>query len=73
MATKPIVPVADLGQEHGDVISPQQLAEILSLSIKTIYAWIAAGRLAGCSRKRGKHILIGRVCALERIFAGPDW
>jgi hypothetical protein len=40
---------------------------------KTIYTWISAGRLKGCCRKRGKHILIHRDRALDRILNGPDW
>lgn len=55
------------------IISPAQLAALLGLSIKTIYEWIARGRLDGCFRKRGKHALIWRDRAIEQIFNGPDW
>lgn len=55
------------------IMSPAQLAELLGLSVKTIYDWIAHGRLDGAFRKRGKHNLIWRDRALEIIFNGPEW
>jgi hypothetical protein len=68
---------APFNGEHPDacpvIVSPARLASLLGLSVKTIYAWIAAGRLDGCFRKRGKHNLIWRDKALDRIFNGPDW
>lgn len=68
------IPVADLGKELGDVISPDQLRRILGLkSRKTIDVWTAAGRLDGCFRRRGKHNLIVRELALDRILNGPNW
>jgi len=57
----------------GPILSPQQLAELLNLSVKTIYEWIARGRLDGAFRKRGKHNLIWRDRALNTVFNGPDW
>lgn len=64
----------NLGREYGDVISVDDLRKILrKKSCKTIYAWIAAGRLDGCYRKRGKHHLIIREAALKKIFLGSDW
>ena len=68
------IPVAELGKDFGDVISPDQLRQILGLkSRKTIDVWTAAGRLDGCFRKRGKHNLIVRELALDRILNGPGW
>lgn len=55
------------------ILSPQQLAELLNLSVKTVYEWIARGRLDGAFRKRGKHNLIWRDRALKLIFNGPEW
>ena len=55
------------------ILSPIQLAGILGLSKKTIYEWIAKGRLDGAFRKRGKHNLIWRDRALEILFNGPEW
>lgn len=55
------------------ILSPDQLADLFGLSVKTIYAWIAAGRLDGCFRKRGKHVLIWRDRAIDVIFNGKFW
>jgi hypothetical protein len=55
------------------IISPAQLAAIGQLSVKTVYEWIAKGRLDGAFRKRGKHVLIWRDRALDLLFNGPDW
>lgn len=55
------------------VISPRQLAKFLGLSPKTIYEWIAKGRLDGSFRKRGKHILIWRDRAIALVFNGKGW
>jgi excisionase family DNA binding protein len=55
------------------IISPAQLAALLGLSVKTIYEWIARGRLDGCYRKRGKHALIWRDRVFDLIFNGPKW
>ncbi len=55
------------------ILSPSQLAQLLGLKVKTIYEWIAKGRLDGTFRKRGKHVLIWRDRAVAAIFAGKDW
>jgi excisionase family DNA binding protein len=78
---KPTVPKDELqrpfigpeGRDHPPVMTPQQLAGLCGQSVKTIYQWIANGRLDGAFRKRGKHILIWRDKALDILFNGPDW
>jgi excisionase family DNA binding protein len=55
------------------ILSPDQLAELLGLSVKTVYQWIAAGRLDGAYRKRGKHVLLWRDRAIDVLFNGPEW
>jgi excisionase family DNA binding protein len=55
------------------ILSPEELASVVGLSIKTIYDWIAKGRLDGAFRKRGKHNLIWRDRALDLLFNGPEW
>ena len=55
------------------IVSPNELAAIVGLRVKTIYDWIARGRLDGTFRKRGKHHLIWRDRALEILFNGADW
>ena len=42
-------------------------------SVKTIYTWIADGRLERAVRKRGKHNLILRDRAVEILFNGGVW
>lgn len=61
------------GETAPPILSPAELAELLRLSRKTIYEWIARGRLDGAFRKRGKHILIWRDRAIDIIFNGADW
>lgn len=73
MSTGAKVPSGNIGTSYPEVISPKQLAEIIGVSVKTVYSWIAAGRLKGACRKRGKHVLINRSIAIERIFSGPEW
>lgn len=55
------------------ILTPSQLAKLLQLSIKTIYEWLAKGRLDGTYRKRGKHVLLWRDRAIAAIFNGKDW
>ena len=55
------------------IVSPDQLANLLGLSVKTIYGWIAQGRLDGAFRRRGKHCLIWRNRAIDIIFNGKSW
>lgn len=64
--------VSGLGPNR-PVLTPNQLAELLGLSVKTIYEWIAKGRLDGAYRNRGKHNLIWRDRAIAIIFNGPEW
>jgi excisionase family DNA binding protein len=62
-----------MGEVYPPILSPAQLAQLLRLSIKTIYEWIAKGRLNGAFRKRGKHNLIWRDRAIDIIFNGKEW
>jgi len=55
------------------ILSPEQLAELLGKSVKTVYEWMAKGRLDGAYRKRGKHALFWRDRALDIIFNGKEW
>lgn len=55
------------------VVSPRQFSEILGLSRKTVYQWLAQGRLRGAARKRGKHVLILLDAALTLVFEGEEW
>jgi excisionase family DNA binding protein len=64
---------AELAAKYPPVMSPKQLAELLGKSPKTVYEWMARGRLDGAYRKRGKHVLIWRDKALEILFTGKEW
>jgi len=61
------------GQADQPIVSPKQLGAIVGVSRKTIYSWIGKGRLDGCFRKRGKHVLIWRDKAIDLLFNGPEW
>jgi excisionase family DNA binding protein len=63
----------EFGKEFPPILSPAQLASLLSVKRKTIYVWTSSGRLDGCYRKRGKHVLFWRDRVLDRIFNGPEW
>jgi len=55
------------------IVSPKELAEFLGLALSTIYEWIQRGRLDGCFRRRGKHVLIWLARAVAVIFNGSEW
>lgn len=55
------------------IITPAQFAELVQVSIKTVYEWIAKGRFDGAFRKRGKHLLVWRDRAVSILFNGPEW
>jgi excisionase family DNA binding protein len=61
------------GEDFPVILSPAKLAALLDLSPKTIYDWIARGRLDGSFRKRGKHVRFWRDRALDLLFNGKDW
>ena len=61
------------GAQFPPILTVTQLAALLHISVKTVYDWIAKGRLDGVFRKRGKHHLIWRDRALELLFNGPTW
>ncbi len=63
----------DDGTHFPPILNVAQLAELLQISAKTVYEWIAKGRLDGAFRKRGKHHLIWRDRAIEILFNGKDW
>ncbi len=50
-----------------------ELADLLQISLKTLYEWVEKGYLDGAFRKRGKHILVWRDRAIDIIFNGPEW
>lgn len=65
--------LGDLAEQFPPILSPAQLGELCGIRQKTIYEWIAKGRLDGSFRKRGKHILIWRDRAIDILFNGKEW
>ena len=63
----------EAGERFPVILSPAALAALLGLSVKTVYDWMAKGRLDGAYRKRGKHVLIWRDRALDAIYNGKEW
>jgi predicted DNA-binding transcriptional regulator AlpA len=63
----------ELGEQFPTIISPVQLADLVGISVKTMYEWINKGRLDGAFRKRGKRLLIWRDRALAILFDGKGW
>ena len=61
------------GEAFPVILSPGVLSALLGVSVKTIYDWIARGRLDGAFRKRGKHILIWRDRAIDILFNEKTW
>lgn len=61
------------GEAYPPILTPTQLAALAGLSPKTVYEWLARGRLDGAFRRRGKHVLIWRDRALDILFNGKDW
>lgn len=55
------------------VMSPREAAVLLGVPLQTLYLWHSKGYLKGCSRKRGKHVLILRDALIAELFGGPDW
>jgi len=63
----------DFAAQFPPILSPSLLSKLLGLSVKTVYQWMKGGRLDGAFRKRGKHVLIWRDRAIDRIFNGTTW
>ncbi len=61
------------GAQFPVFLTVDQLAALVQISKKTIYEWIAKGRLDGAFRKRGKHHLIWRDRAIDILFNGKEW
>lgn len=61
------------GTSFPPILKVEQLASLLQISTKTLYEWIAKGRLDGTFRKRGKHILVWRDRIIDLLFNGPEW
>lgn len=61
------------GAQFPVILTVDELAVLARISKKTVYEWIAKGRLDGAFRKRGKHHLIWRDRAIDMLFNGKEW
>ena len=55
------------------ILSPKQLANLLTISVKTVYEWKSLGRLDEALCKRGKHVFFWRDRVIDTLFNGPEW
>ena len=61
------------GGRFPPVLNVHQAAELLQVSINTIYEWSSKGYLKGCSRKRGKRLFFWRDRLVSELFGGKEW
>lgn len=50
------------------ILTPQQAADLLQVSIFTIYKWLSNGQLDHCSRKKGRHRFINKELLIADLF-----
>lgn len=66
-----------LNETHGSdfpaILNIAQAAALLQVPRKTIYLWLAAGRLSSAARKRGRRWFFWRDALVEHLFNGEDW
>ena len=55
------------------ILNVQQSADLLQVSINTIYEWSSKGYLKGCGRKRGKRLFFWRDRLVSELFGGKEW
>jgi len=61
------------GDQCSPILSLAQVSDLTGVAQKTLYLWIAQGRLDGTFRKRGKRHLFWRDRLIEILFNGPEW
>ena len=64
---------AEMRRLFGPILDVSAMMLLLRLSRRTLYFWIAQGRLDGTFRKRGKHHFFWRDRVIDRIFNGQNW
>lgn len=55
-------------QRFPPILNIDQAAELSQIPKQTLYAWRSQGRLAGCSRKVGKHLRFFRDRFIQTLF-----
>ena len=61
------------GGRFPPILNVQQAAELLQVSINTIYEWSSKGYLKRCNRKRGKRLFFWRNRLVSERFGGKEW
>jgi hypothetical protein len=63
-----------LEQAYPPILSIEQVSEMLTIPVSTLYAWHRQGRFKHCCMKLGKHLRFVRDCLLKTLFNGvsPD-
>jgi hypothetical protein len=64
---------AEMRQLFGPILDTPGVMRLLNVKRRTLYLWIAQGRLDGTFRKRGKHHLFWRDRVIDRVFNGINW
>ena len=54
------------------ILKTPEAANLLRVSKKTLYEWLAQGKLRGTYVKRGKHLFFWRDKLVEAFFAGAS-
>lgn len=55
------------------VLTLEELSAVIRVKGKTLYEWIAKGRLDGTFRRRGKPYLFWRDRVITELFNGKEW
>ena len=61
------------GGRFPPVLNIQQAAELLQVSVGTLYEWSSKGYLKGCCRHRGKRLFFWRDGLIREMFEGKEW
>ncbi|QDT71685.1 helix-turn-helix domain-containing protein [Lacipirellula limnantheis] len=60
------------GSEYPPILRADEAAELLRVPLKTLYVWVASGRLSRCFTKQGKRLLFSRDRLVHAIFNGKE-
>lgn len=64
---------SESGRPVPPILSLSLVSQLTGVTCKTLYQWIAQGRLDGSFRKRGKRHLFWRDRLVEILFNGSEW
>lgn len=60
------------GSEYPPILRADEAAALLRVPLKTLYAWVASGRLKESCTKKGKRLLFSRDRLVQSIFNGKE-